>query len=171
MIVGSKCRHLKGDELCFTGRASGGHEVREQEEYNRKSNFCNTTLGTVFPVLTAGSHMDGRARPRPGAHMTQPGQLELGGRVALMRRCLRRHSSYLRRNSLTGLSPPASCPVTLMRRYGVVERGTGLSRRPLFNPLQDPFVGHLIADDELVAGQLVGPRLDGADLRRIPRAF
>jgi hypothetical protein len=39
---------LKGDELCFTGRASGDHEVREQEEYNRKSNFCNTTLPTGF---------------------------------------------------------------------------------------------------------------------------
>ena len=49
MSDGSKCRHLNGDELFFTARASGGDEVREQGEYNQKSNFCNTTcIGTLM---------------------------------------------------------------------------------------------------------------------------
>ena len=67
MSDGSKCRHLKGDELCFTGRASGSHEVREQEEYNRKSNFCNTTERTLEGIEAINMMRKGQVKRLAGS--------------------------------------------------------------------------------------------------------
>jgi hypothetical protein len=42
MSDGSKCRHLKGDELCFTKEIPGRMEMKEKCDYRRELVSCNT---------------------------------------------------------------------------------------------------------------------------------